>query len=292
VINNLYPKNTVSSVAAAIILYNPKDDVIQNIESYINQVSHLYILDNSKILDLSIKKYIIAFNKIDYIFNGRNLGIATSLNIAAGKAIEKKYSYLLTMDQDSKAPINLVETLLDTANKSDKPGLISPLHSNIFDTHQRHIDSKITIVNSVMTSGNLISLDAYTTVGGFNEDLFIDYVDVDYCLRLKSSGFNIYKIHSIILEHNEANLTEKKILNMKIYPTNNDPQRMYYKTRNLLYLNSTYSKKYSKIVRNEFSIYLRSLIKILFLEKQKYLKIKMILMGITDYLKKQKGRKF
>jgi rhamnosyltransferase len=290
--NNLYPKNTVPSVAAAVILYNPKDNVIQNIESYINQVSHLYILDNSKILDLSIKNFIIAFNKIDYIYNGRNLGIATALNIAAGKAIGKKYSYLLTMDQDSKAPINLVETLLDTANKSDKAGVISPLHSNIFDTHQRDIDSKITIVNTVMTSGNLISLDAYTKVGGFNEDLFIDYVDVDYCLRLKSSGFNIYKIHSIILEHNEANLKEKKILNMKIYPTNNDPQRIYYKTRNLLYLNSTYSKKYSKIVRNEFSIYLRNLIKILLLEKQKYLKIKMILMGITDYLKKQKGRKF
>ncbi|MBE0572451.1 MAG: glycosyltransferase family 2 protein [Ignavibacteriaceae bacterium] len=290
--DKLHLKNPFPSVAGVVVLFNPNKDIISNIESYVNQVSELFIVDNSEMESAIVKEYVASNKRINYFFNGENLGVAAALNIAARKAIEKKYSYLLTMDQDSTAPDQLVEVMLRTAIEYDKAGIVSPLHSNIFKTHQKHINEGISKVDAVMTSGNLLSLDAYNSAGVFNEDFFIDYVDVEYCLRLKSKGFNIYKVNSIVLEHKEANISESKILNRKVYPTNNDPKRIYYKTRNLLYLNSIYRKECPKIVRDEIRVHIKNLAKILLLEKQKILKAKMALLGIRDYLIKRKGFKF
>jgi rhamnosyltransferase len=290
--NKLYLINPFPSVAGVVILFNPDKNIIGNIESYINQVSELFIVDNSETESVIVKEYVDSNKMVNYFFNGKNLGVAAALNIAARKAIEKKYSYLLTMDQDSIAPDNLIEVMLQTTIEYDKAGIVSPLHSNIFKTHQKHINRGISKVDAVMTSGNLLSLDAYKSAGVFNEDFFIDYVDVEYCLRLKSKGFNIYKVHSIVLEHKEANISESKILNRKVYPTNNDPKRIYYKTRNLLYLNSIYRKEYPQIVRDEIRVNIKNLAKILLFEKQKVLKAKMVLLGIKDYMKKRKGFKF
>lgn len=289
---NLELKKEIARVAAVVILYNPDQYIIENIKSYINQVTELFIVDNSEIPNRLIKEFSDSITHSEYIFNNENLGVATALNIGAERAISKKCSYLLTMDQDSIAPNNLVGSLLHEVKNRENVGLISPVHSNVFDTHKKLQNIGISKVNTVMTSGNLLSLEAYKSVGGFNENFFIDYVDVEYCLRLHSNNYNVYRLSNVVLEHNEANLSEKKIFNFKFYPTNNAPFRIYYKTRNLLYLKENYKKKYPIQIKEEFSIYFKNVIKILLFEKSKWLKIKMIALGVKDYLKKKQGRKF
>jgi rhamnosyltransferase len=289
---NLELKKGIPKVAAIVILYNPDQYIIENIKSYIYQVSELFIIDNSENPNRSIKEFSDSIEQSEYIFNNANLGVATALNLGAESAISKSCSYLLTMDQDSKAPENLVESLLNQVSSLENIGLISPLHSNVFDTHKKLQNTGVSKVNTIMTSGNLLSLEAYKKVGGFKESYFIDYVDVEYCLKLLSNEYNVYRLNNVVLEHNEANLSEMKIFNFKFYPTNNAPLRLYYKTRNLLYLRNNYKKKYPKQIKEEFSIYFKNVIKILLFEQSKWLKIKMIVLGIIDYIKKKQGRKF
>jgi rhamnosyltransferase len=278
-------------IAAVVVLYNPYQNVIENINSYLNQVEHLYIVDNSVKPDSFISGFAESKDKVEYIFNNGNLGVASALNIGAKKAIEYGYSFLLTMDQDSKAPADLVENLLKIAEADGQIGIVSPLHSNKFGTHFKSGEN-ITKEMIVMTSGNLLSLNAYRRIGTFRDDFFIDYVDIEYCIRMNYNNFKVISVNNIILEHDEGNLSRRKFFFKTFYPSNNIPSRLYYKTRNLFYLRDTYRKKYPQPLKTEYDAYLRNVVKIFLFEKQKFLKFRMILSGFWDYLHGKKGRKF
>ena len=65
-----------SDYAGLVVLYNPDRNVIENIQSYIRQLSKLYVVDNSEVCKNKIIENIKAFNNSKYIFNSENLGIA------------------------------------------------------------------------------------------------------------------------------------------------------------------------------------------------------------------------
>ena len=46
-------------------------------------------------------------------------------------------------------------------------------------------------VNMVITSGNIINLSLYKNIEGFNEELFVDFVDFDLCYQIKEKGLII-----------------------------------------------------------------------------------------------------
>ncbi len=280
-----------TKIAGVVILYFPGENIIENINSYIDQTDYLIISDNSDELNINVKSYFEKNNKVEYIFNKGNFGVATCLNLAANKAIEKGFDYLLTMDQDSKAPANLVDRLFKKVTESTQFGIASPLHSNKFNTHLKKINDSEEYVNTIMTSGNLLSLKAYNSVGPFQEDFFIDYVDIEYCFRLKKYGYKVVRLNDLILEHDEGNLTIKKMFSKVFYPINNTPLRYYYKTRNLFYLRNLYKHEFKDLLRIEGLVYIKNIGKMILFEDHKFQKINMILTGILDYIRKKKGRK-
>jgi rhamnosyltransferase len=277
-------------VCGVTILYNPQQEVINNISSYLEQVDYLLLIDNSDIPSYFINEYFMNIEKVKYVFNNSNLGIAKALNIGAEKALELGSKYILTMDQDSKAPPNLVEELIKAVIKKEKVGIVSPLQSNKYDTHKKFSNS--IDVPRVMTSGNLLSLNVFKVVGDFCEDYFIDYVDIEYCMRLKKNNFEVIGLNYIILEHNEANILEKQLFSKKYYPTNNLPFRWYYKTRNLLYLRKKYKNIFPDACKEEVDTFVRNFVKVILFEGNKFSKAKMIMIGLQDYVKGMKGRKF
>ena len=206
-------------------------------------------------------------------------------------ALKREFDYILTMDQDSKAPKNLVSGLLDRVFSFKDVGIVSPLHSNRFNTHQINIDhQKVDKVIAIMTSGNLLSLCAFKQTGNFLEKLFIDYVDIEYCLRLKQNNYSVYRVNNIILEHNEGDLLQKRLFGKTFYPINNPPVRIYYKTRNLLYILKKYRKIEPNRMREEVNVYIRNIIKLILFEKQKFKKLKMVSLGILDFYRNNMGR--
>ena len=87
-------------ICGTVVLYNPLENVKDNILSYLDLLDKLYVVDNSVNQD---NQYLLpSSNKIVYINNKDNLGIAKALNIAFERAIKDGYTWVLTMDQDSK----------------------------------------------------------------------------------------------------------------------------------------------------------------------------------------------
>ncbi|MCL5027439.1 MAG: glycosyltransferase [Bacteroidetes bacterium] len=91
-------------IAGVTVLYQPSEEVILNILSYLNQIDLLYIIDNSEEINIEIIDRIREYDRIKILDNYGNVGIAAALNKAARKAIEDDYDFLLTMDQDTALP--------------------------------------------------------------------------------------------------------------------------------------------------------------------------------------------
>ena len=181
-----------SETAGVVVIYNPELNVFDNISSYVNQVSKLYIIDNSHGINNTLVERLKCFKTAEYIYNNSNIGIAAALNIGARKATTEGFDFLLTMDQDSVASSEMVKTLTEVMVSSDKIGIVAAEHVNL-DVREIPKEKFTTEILYTMTSGNLLNLAAYLAAGGFKEELFIDHVDHEYCLRLNSRGFKSNK---------------------------------------------------------------------------------------------------
>lgn len=278
-------------IAGVVILFNPPNDVTRNINSYITQIDLLYLIDNSNTTNQNLLEEIEDRNKVMYHSFGENLGVAKALNYSAELAIKGGYDFLLTMDQDSLAPENLVEELIHRAEVNynlSNVGIITPLHVNKFGDEKCSFNS-LEELNCAKTSGNLLNLKVFRKIGLFKTNYFIDYVDIEFGFRLKLNGYKVLRINTLKLQHNEADISRKNLLYRYIYPYNNSPLRMYYKTRNFLYLHKEYKKTLPDEIKAEKSTYVKNLFKIIF-ENDRWLKVKYCIQGLFDYLQNKNGK--
>lgn len=273
-------------IAGVVVLYNPAEDVINNISSYIDFLDILYVIDNS--IDEHYK-LVSNYKNIEYIHNNDNEGIAQPLNVAAKKAIEKKYKWLLTMDQDTKFNEKVMPAMIDYINNNDtkKDGIITVWHEANLDVEKPKEDVDYPLTE--MTSGNLLNLEIFKKIGPFREDFFIDGVDIEYCLRLKKHNYRVVRLNNVFIDHTLGNIEYHKLFNKVFLCTNHNYIRHYYMQRNYRYINEEYSDidpHYCDIL-----IHIKKRIfTILFFEKDKYRKIRNIFRGIKDYKRGVKGK--
>ncbi|RED19601.1 rhamnosyltransferase [Flavobacterium cutihirudinis] len=277
-------------LAAVVILYNPINSISEIVGSYIENVDMVYLIDNSVDVNQNLAKELNK-SKFRYLANGDNLGIAKALNIGCEMALNDGFRWVLTMDQDSnflhfnkKDVISFIE-----ANENSKIALYYPTYLIGETEYDKFlVEDNEPIV--VMTSGNIIDLNIYTLVNGFDEKLFIDYVDTDYCLKLKTSGFKIFHLSNFKLQHELGNSRYINFFNKKALITNHSHVRRYYITRNRFYVMSRYRKKSKIFFNSEMKVFVNELMKILFFESNKFLKIKSIFKGYVDFRSKKYGK--
>lgn len=274
--------------AAVVILYNPHNTIPEILKSYINNVDMIYLIDNSENCNENLLSTDL---KCKYISNGANLGIAKALNIGCQMAIEDGFKWVLTMDQDSSFLCFDKENIISiiTKNIDSKIALYYPIYVIGDRTYDKFlVENNEPIV--VMTSGNIINMDVYSSVNGFDERLFIDYVDTDYCLKLKVAGYKISNLSGLKLQHALGNSMYVKFLFVKALVTNHSHIRRYYITRNRFFLMEKYKRKSKIFFKSESKTFINELMKILIFESNKLLKIKSMIKGYVDYKNKIYGK--
>ncbi len=279
-----------NQIAGIVVLYNPDDDIISNIKSYLDQIAILFAIDNSEVPNKSLVEIILKIPKVIYIFNGTNLGLAKSLNIGAEMAIEHGYDYLLTMDQDSKAAPNMVSCMLQCLEiyGPSNVGIVSPFHQ--LKTGAPPIRVGCHEVTTAMTSGNLLNLSIYKITGPFQDDLFVDYVDHEYCLKLHVNGYKVVQSSSAILEHRLGDIKIYNINNRVYVVSNHSPLRRYYMTRNRFFVMNQYRVNFPQYYKEQSLFFRNELFGIIFFEKDKINKLKMVLKGYLHYRLKIFGK--
>ncbi|MDD1748886.1 MAG: glycosyltransferase family 2 protein [Methanothrix sp.] len=281
----------MTRIAGVVVLYNPPSDFFENIESYSNQIEILFAIDNSECLNPAIEKKLATLSNVVYRWNGRNLGVAKALNTGARMASERGFRFLLMMDQDSVAPLNLVETYRAFLSTTTLPnvGMLTPFHS--YNNYARTSRSEAAKeVEYAITSGTLLNLDTYTQCGPFLDELFIDYVDVEYSMRTRAKGFKILQLGNVVLQHQLGALEGRNILWKRVAVYNHPPERVYYKFRNRLFVARAYRGIHPLWSIMEVAILTNELIKIFLFERRKLTKLKMAILGTRDYFSRRFGK--
>lgn len=282
-------QSVMSEVAGMVTLYNSEQDVLPRIATYIGQVGKLYAVDNSEQPDISLVESIVnLYPTVEYISNGGNKGVAYALNTAAKAAIRDQFTYLLMMDDDSQAPANSVSTLYQIACESQSAavGIVSAQSD---PSVQRDDEQEVL---TTITSGSLLNLRAYQAAGPFLDDLFIDWVDHEYCFRLAKHGYRILIANRIKLTHRLGVFKKKRLFGfMPVRWRSHSPVRLYYKFRNSLYVMNRYRDQLKlSFVLSVYYELVRDIAKIAFLEEHKRVYLVSVRQGLVDGYRRKIGK--
>lgn len=279
-----------TEIIAVIVSYNGLNHLLKTVNALHDKVGHIHIVDNASsdgslevLRDLEKKSNI----SIDYL--SQNKGIGYALNIGVEKGFALGYNWLLTMDQDSIVSDDMVSQFCKAINNNQKLVCLTPLIS-VFekDSTFNSIRNNENIVNYAITSGNLVKLSVFKTIGLYNEKLFIDCVDFDFSLRLRGAGFSIHLIPEAKLFHQLGEEHKLPKILSWVY-TSHSPLRRYYMYRNWGYIFQNYFFKFPKLIIKSTIIHFLLFLIIPFYDKNPKESLRFIYYGIRDYFKNQYG---
>lgn len=273
----------MEKVAAGIISFNPEIKRLkENISAIILQCDCLYLVDNGSVNINDVVDLLNKINdeKITFIRNNKNKGIARALNQLCEIALRNGYKWIITLDQDSVCPLNLAVQYKKHIGISDV-GMLCPLivdrNKNLNIKNKR---KKTTDISECITSGSMLNLLVWRKIGGFDEYMFIDGVDFDICHRIKKEGFRIIQINEVYLLHELGHITIHKLLFWNVIVKNHTAFRKYYIARNTIYLAKKENNKLLIIKSLLQNIKLASIV--ILYESQKKEKLKSIYKGTLE----------
>ena len=204
-------------IGAVVVLYKPDLKVTkQVIKSISSQVEEICIVDNTP--NQNIKEEFLSIINIHYLSLGENKGIAAAQNIGISYLKNKNFEFVLFCDQDSLAPSDTVKKLFDGYRILKNEGIriatvgtraINKLTGEKYRSRTKELGNplnpknyrnqycKITECYSVMSSISLTLINNFEEVGPFDETLFIDGVDDEWCWR----AWHFKKLRSFIIEN-------------------------------------------------------------------------------------------
>ena len=260
-------------IDVVFVIFMPNyETLIEALNSIESQVRTVYVIDNSDCIK--------ADNELMYILNTMqnvvlvrlfvNVGIGKAQNIGMKKCIEKRSDFILLSDQDTIYPPNYIEQMFakfDSIYDNQKIAAIAP---NFTDSNKcgdsegffylnglNSIKIKSILmyedVSQVIASGMIINTSYISDIGMMDEDLFIDWVDFEWCWRAKSKGYRIIGFSDIHINHTLGD-SSAKIAN-KTYSIHL-PERNYYIVRNGISISLT--KRYLSL-QTRWNIFLKSL---------------------------------
>lgn len=285
---------TKENICAVFVTYYPDDGFPKRVALLSPQVAHYIIIDNTPASDASpcIEKAKKENPSGEVVRNRENFGLAKGLNQGIQLAEKLGYLWLLTMDQDSEAALDMVSELLKAHNTATRENMhvdLIGVNLNYRGTKHFTFDRQCGGLDyikkmGIQTSGSLFSLSMYKRIGPFREDFFIDYIDTEYCLRLKRAGFQSIIACRAHMLHSIGN-TKKYSVTIHY-----NALRRYYRTRNGFTLLKEYAFKEPWWVIKKIGWALLGLPLIFLWEKNRGQKIKNFFVGIKDSIQKKGGK--
>lgn len=240
-------------IIAIIVTYKPSlIELSHLIDLLINQVDRIIIVHNGSASEVNS---LLADRNDPHIYPmplGTNMGIATAHNAGIAWAKEQGAKYVVLFDQDSQPAPDMIQNLLTASlQMSEKGYAVAAIGPNYLDPRQNNPPPFIRInglrlercacpksdsivpVDYVISSGCLIPISTLDVVGHMVDDLFIDYVDIEWGLRAKQLGYQSFGACNAPMLHS---LGENPIKFFGRQIPLHSPLRHYYHFRNAIWL--------------------------------------------------------
>lgn len=276
---------------ALVTLYFPDENVKNNIIQFSHLVEKVVLLDNTPDSDNSI--LFSEIEKTEYIAYKENLGLSLAFNHYLKTLTEN--CYIIFFDQDSFCPRNLIAQLKNDYqicyNKLGKKGIIGPAYfeknaNKLMIPKQKNlVENEVYEVKSIITSGMFTELDVIKSSGFWNDEIFLDMADWDFCWRVLKSGFFCCLTTNAVLTHTLGKSVHH-FAGIKL--KEGASFRVYYQTRDCLYLLRKNYVPFKFKIRFILMLTVRPLLHLIFLPNKKK-RIHYFFKGISDYKKNIHG---
>ncbi len=227
--DNKPPPPDVANTAAVIVSYFPDDGFAERMDELARQFAAVFWVDNTPQGNAPVPT--LAGTKVHYMASGENAGLASALNEGCRAAIASGFLWAVTFDQDSLVAANFVARHLDAWRRYGKPAFI--LGCNYADSFDGQVPrfpagAYVRECRTVITSGSLMCLPQWNELGGFRDELFIDGVDHELCLRARANGLLVARHGEFLMQHQIGEVSP----GVSILSYRQPAVRMYYSTRN------------------------------------------------------------
>lgn len=240
-------------IIAIVVTYFPDIQTItKTVESIYGQVSKVLIIDNTPNGSSVFQNHKLLYgnNNLELITLNENVGIAKAQNIGIKTALENKADLILLSDQDTFYPDNYIAKMLEAYSKianNEKVAAIVPDFAELNRGGERqgfvvfdgiilkriYPHSGCHEITQAIASGEIIPSGMFDYIGFMDEELFIDWVDLEWCWRAKAKGYKIIGCADVVIEHRMGDGVKK--VGFKSYSIRS-PIRDYYIIRNATHL--------------------------------------------------------
>ncbi len=209
-------------IAIVIVHYHPKPDDVAHTQLLLDTY-HGIAVDNTT----------------------ENRGIALAQNMGIKYVMDTwpETRYIVFLDQDTRTDINYPEQIADIYQKLQhkyRMGMLGPTlyeissgeeYSSYF--HKYETIDDFMPRREIISSGSCIAVDVLKDVGYNDAELFIDYVDFEWCWRANAKGYVCGSTRKLSINH-QVGRRQVHIGNYRIILS--APFRYYYSYRNYLWL--------------------------------------------------------
>lgn len=243
-----------NAVAAVVVTYHPEADAPDLIEELARQCQWVVVVDNgSSGTELEPVRDVCRRYGAQLVANATNQGIAAAQNTGISRARSLGARWVLLSDDDSVPRPGMVDALLEAfASGGPRPtAAVGPLvgeeregrdqlvyvsrHWGPRRASPQELRQPLLNVAFLVASGCLVSMEALDRVGGMNESLFIDHVDLEWGLRARRKGYQMYVATRTAMAHSLGDAVVR--LPGRSQPVHvHGPVRNYYLARNTVFL--------------------------------------------------------
>jgi rhamnosyltransferase len=288
----------MSRVIAVIPTYQPDEHLITRLAALSGQVDRIVIVDDGSpstdVLDR------VAEAGFDVIRSRANRGIASALNVGCRMALEDGADLVLTLDQDSEIPADYVDacaSIFGGAAAATRLGALSPGSINGAPSlPPRASPEGIGIVDVAIQSGLMVERSCLRASGLFDERLFIDGVDTEFCLRIGLLGYRIGVVPNTDLKHElglKASLrpfgVQVKSRGRQVSYEYHGPYRRYFMSRNAVDIWLRYGRVKGRWVLSDIKHEYAPTVTTLVSGPHRMLQLLSTLVGVFDGLRRKRG---
>lgn len=232
------------SVCAVVVTYRPDPVRLQAaLDALRPQVEVVLVVDNHSPQPAPLSPEVV------YLRQSSNVGLATAQNVGIEWARQAGHTHVLILDQDSIPAPDMVANLVQAWRELGSTSKVGALGPRFHDPREGRdapfvrvafpmsrklwCDAATRVVpcDFLISSGALIALAVLDDVGGMDDGLFIDNVDMEWSFRARANGYALFGVCAATMEHHLGD-DRQPVFGGRFHIVRHGPTRLYYIMRN------------------------------------------------------------
>ena len=186
-------------ISIVLTAHKSKDLIINYIKN-LYQKFHIIVIDNSNDIELE-KEIKTNYQNVTFDFMS-NKGYGAAINCAS-KFVKTKYFLVSNPDVEGITTDSIIKFYEAAININDQFSMMGPVDLDHKPERRKTGYDKTDLLETNQISGICMFFNKknFDAIGGFDENIFLYFEEIDFCRQTKIKGGKIYSSSKLIVKH-------------------------------------------------------------------------------------------